>query len=322
MRCAGRGCGGCAGGNGGLHFATRQYTTGVRRITSGIRAAQAGLFVNAALVVAKLVAGIVGHSYALVADAVESSTDIFGSLIVWAGLHVSAQPADESHPYGHGKAEALATAAVSLMLLGAAIGIVLAAIHEILTPQNAPRPFTLVVLGGVVLIKEVLFRKVFEVGDETSSSVVMADAWHHRSDAITSAAAFVGIALAIWGGPGWESADDWAAIAAAGIIAINGGRFLRVSINDLMDRTPEAAVLAQIEAAAHSVDGVCATEKLRVRRHGTELLVDLHVQADPLLSLHDAHIISGKVKGAIRGAVPAVRDVLVHMEPFEPASAP
>ncbi len=290
----------------------------MRHFTSGIRAAQAGLFVNAALVVAKLAAGIVGHSYALVADAVESSTDIFASLIVWGGLHVSALPPDESHPYGHGKAEALATAAVALMLLGAAIGITIAAVHEIGTPHHAPLPFTLFVLAGVVLIKEVLFRKVFKVGREAQSHVVMADAWHHRSDAITSAAAFVGIALAIWGGPGWATADDWAAIAAATIIALNGGRFLRSAVNDLMDRMPEAALLEEIERAARSVEGVCATEKLRVRRFGTELLVDLHVQADPLLSLHDAHILSGKVKGAVRQYVPAVRDVLVHMEPYEP----
>ena len=282
----------------------------MKRFTSGIRAAQAGLFVNAALVVAKLAAGIAGHSYALVADAVESSTDIFASLIVWGGLHVSAQPADESHPYGHGKAEALATAAVALMLLGAAIGITIAAIREMFTPHHAPLPFTLIVLAGVVIIKEVLFRRVFEVGHQVNSTVVIADAWHHRSDAITSAAAFVGISLAIYGGPAWAAADDWAAVAAAGIIAINGGRFLRSAIHDLMDRTPEASLLAEIERAAQAVEGVCATEKLRVRRFGAELLVDLHVQADPQLSLHDAHIISGKVKGAIRAAVPTVRDVL------------
>jgi cation diffusion facilitator family transporter len=290
----------------------------VQRFISGIRAAQAGLAVNAALVVIKLAAGIVGHSYALVADAVESSTDIFASLIVWGGLHVASQPADESHPYGHGKAEALATAAVSLMLLGAAIGIVIAAIREIMSPHHVPATFTLYVLAGVILVKELLFRKVLAVGHDMESNVVMADAWHHRSDAITSAAAFVGIALAIWGGERWASADDWAAIAAGAIIAINGGRFLRVAVNDLMDRMPAAPLIEEIDRAARSVAGVLATEKLRVRRFGTELMVDLHVQADPTLSLHDAHILSGKVKGAIRSAVPSVRDVLVHMEPFEP----
>jgi cation diffusion facilitator family transporter len=289
----------------------------VRRLTTGIRAAQAGLVVNAALVVIKLVTGIVGHSYALVADAVESSTDIFASMIVWGGLHVSAQPPDDSHPYGHGKAEALATAAVSLMLLGAAIGIVIAAVREIMTPHHVPAMFTLYVLAGVVIVKEVLFRKVLAVGHQVDSNVVMADAWHHRSDAITSAAAFIGIALAIWGGERWAAADDWAAIVAAAIIAINGGRFLRVAVNDLMDRMPAAPILEQIEQAARTVEGVLATEKLRVRRFGAELMVDLHVQAEPALPLHDAHILSGKVKGAIRAAVPSVRDVLVHMEPFE-----
>jgi cation diffusion facilitator family transporter len=178
--------------------------------------------------------------------------------------------------------------------------------------------FTLYVLAGVVTVKEVLFRKVLAVGHQVDSNVVMADAWHHRSDAITSAAAFVGIALAIWGGERWAAADDWAAIVAAAIIAINGGRFLRVAVNDLMDRMPAAPILAEIDRAARGVAGVLDTEKLRVRRFGAELMVDLHVQAEPALSLHDAHILSGKVKGAIRAAVPSVRDVLVHMEPFEP----
>jgi cation diffusion facilitator family transporter len=204
------------------------------------------------------------------------------------------------------------------MLLGAAIGIVIAAIREIMSPHHVPATFTLYVLAGVIVVKELLFRKVLAVGHDMESNVVMADAWHHRSDAITSAAAFVGIALAIWGGERWASADDWAAIAAGAIIAINGGRFLRVAVNDLMDRMPAAPLIEEIDRAARSVAGVLATEKLRVRRFGTELMVDLHVQADPTLSLHDAHILSGKVKGAIRSAVPSVRDVLVHMEPFEP----
>src|SRR4051794_19410754 len=287
------------------------------RATRGMRAALTGLLVNAALVVVKLLAGILGHSYALVADAIESSADIFSSLIVWAGLRITTRPADEDYPYGYGKAETLAAAVVSLMLIGAALGIAVAAVGEIITPHHAPAPFTLVVIAVVVFVKEILSRRVLRVGDETGSSAVKADAWHHRSDALTSAAAFIGISIALWGGPGWESADDWAALVASGIIAVNGGLLLRSAFRDLMDRMPEGPLSEEIAAAATSVEGVRAIEKLMVRKLGMDYFVDLHVQADPLLPLREAHILSGKVKGAIRSAIPGVAGVLIHMEPYE-----
>src|SRR6202521_4938926 len=203
-----------------------------------IRWAQAGLLTNAVLVLAKFVAGIVGHANALVADAVESSADIFSSLIVWMGLSVAARPADDDHPYGHGKAESIAAAVVSLMLLGAATGIAVLAIREIRTPHHLPAPFTLFVAAGVILIKEMLYRRVSRVGREVGSTAVTADAWHHRSDAISSLAAFIGISIAVLGGPGWEAADDWAALVAALIVAVNGARTLRPAISGLMDEAP------------------------------------------------------------------------------------
>jgi cation diffusion facilitator family transporter len=289
----------------------------LRRIARGIQAARTGLLVNGVLVVVKLLAGITGHAYALIADAIESSADLFSSVIVWAGLRITARPADEEYPFGYGKAESLATAVVALMLLGAALGVAVAAVGEILAPHHAPAPYTLVVLAVVVIIKEVLARKVLHVGEETGSTAVKADAWHHRSDAITSTAAFVGIAIAIWGGPGWERADDIAALAAAGIIAFNGVRVLRPAVQDLMDRRPERLIVEQITEFARSVEGVEDVEKLRVRRIGAEYYVDLHVQADPMLTLRDAHILSGKVKAAIREAIPGVGGVLIHMEPYE-----
>jgi len=282
-----------------------------------MRAAQTGLVVNIALVIIKLLAGVAGHSYALVADAIESITDIFSSLVVWGGLRITTKPADEDYPYGYGKAEALAAAVVSLMLLGAALAIGVAAVGEILTPHHMPAPFTLAVIPVVIVVKELLFRRVLRVGTETGSTAVKADAWHHRSDAITSAAAFIGIGVALWGGPGWESADDWAALVATSVIALNGVVLLRPAIHDLMDRVPDRAVIDQIAATARKVDGVRAIEKLRVRKVGMTYSVDLHVQADPTLPLRDAHILSGKVKGAIRAAVPDVSGALIHMEPYE-----
>lgn len=287
------------------------------QLRRGIRATLAGLLTNACLVLLKLLAGLLGNSYALVADAIESSIDVFASLVVWRGLAITDKPPDDDYPYGYGKAESIAAAIVSLMLIGSALGILIVAIQEILIPHYVPRPFTLIVLGAVIVCKEILFRRVVAVGQETGSTAVMTDAWHHRSDAIVSAAAFIGIAIAIWGGPGWESADDWAAAAAAVIIGVNGVRLLRRAIDELMDRTPQTALLETIANAARATPGVRDIEKLRVRKLGPGYFIDLHVQAEPTMILRDAHIVGGKVKGAIRAAVPLAADVLVHMEPFE-----
>ncbi|HJP84819.1 MAG TPA: cation diffusion facilitator family transporter [Gemmatimonadaceae bacterium] len=283
-----------------------------------IRWAQAGLLVNALLVLVKLIAGIVGHANALVADAVESSADIFSSLIVWMGLSIAAKPADEDHPYGHGKAEPLAAAVVSLMLLGAAIGISVLAIREIITPHHLPSPWTLFVAAGVILIKEGLYQRVSRVGREVGSTAVAADAWHHRADAISSLAAFVGISIALW--RGWPAADDWAALIAAVLVAVNGVRTLRPAISGLMDEAPDRAVSERAMSAAMSVGGVLHVEKLYVRASGLGFYVDLHVQADPAMSLEDAHEIAARVKYAILDALPNVVKVLVHMEPYRDSS--
>ena len=281
-----------------------------------IRWAQAGLLINAVLVLVKLIAGIVGHANALVADAVESSADIFSSLIVWMGLSIAARPADEDHPYGHGKAEPLAAAVVSLMLLGAAVGISILAIREIRTPHHLPSPFTLFVAAGVIIVKEVLYRRVSRVGKDVGSTAVTADAWHHRADAVSSLAAFIGISIALIGGRGWEAADDWAALVAAILVAVNGVRTLRPAISGLMDEAPDTSVKVRAMEAACSVDGVRRVENLKLRRSGLGFYVDLHVQADPAISLEDAHEIAARVKYAILDAIPTAVNVLVHMEPF------
>lgn len=302
-------------------------TRGGGGVHPGIRAAQVGLVANAALAAGKLAAGIFGHTYALVADAVESCADILASLVVWGGLAVAARPADADHPYGHGKAEALAAAVVSAMLVVAAAGIAFEAVREIRTPHQVPAPWTLLVLVGVLVAKWALARRVHSLGDATESVAVRADAGHHLSDALTSGAAFVGIAVALAGTrwhrhPAWASADDWAALLASGVIATNGVRLLRPALHDLMDRMPGPEVVGAVDRAARGVDGVLAVEKLHVRRHGAALYVDIHVQADPATPLDAAHVIGGKVKGAVRRAVPAVAGVLVHMEPYEGAGAP
>ena len=277
--------------------------------------AQAGLVINAVLVLVKLLAGIIGHANALVADAVESSADIFSSLIVWMGLSIASRPADEDHPYGHGKAEPLAAAVVSLMLLGAAVGISILSIREILAPQHLPAPFTLFVAAGVIIVKEILYRRVSRVGKDVGSTAVTADAWHHRADAVSSLAAFIGISIALLGGPGWEAADDWAALVAAILVAVNGVRTLRPAVSGLMDEAPDRSIKDRVLEAARSVAGVRNVENLKVRRSGLGFFADVHVQADPAISLEDAHEIAATVKYAILGAIPSVVGVLVHMEP-------
>ena len=284
-----------------------------------IRWAQAGLLVNALLVLVKLIAGIVGHANALVADAVESSADIFSSLIVWMGLSIAIRPADEDHPYGHGKAEPLAAAVVSLMLLGAAVGISIMAVREILRPHHLPSPFTLFVAAGVILIKEALYQRVAAVGREVGSTAVVADAWHHRADAVSSLAAFIGISVALWGGPGWEAADDWAALVAAMLVAVNGVRTLQPAVAGLMDKAPDRSLKDRAVDAALKVNGVQHIERLHVRGSGLGFYIDLHAQADPTISLEEAHEIAARVKYAILEALPSVVSVMVHMEPYRAA---
>jgi cation diffusion facilitator family transporter len=271
--------------------------------------------INLVLAGAKLAAGFVGHSHALTADGIESVADFFSSLVVWRGLVVAAEPADEDHPYGHGKAEPIAAAIVSSLLLVAAAWICASALVEVLHPHTAPAPFTLLVLGATVVIKEGLFRFIRRESVSVGSSAMHTDAWHHRGDALTSLAAAVGISISLIGGKGYEAADDIAAVAAAGIIAWNGARLLRDALQELMDRSPAIVVVAQIRQAAAETSGVDCIEKCLVRKMGYYLYVDMHVQVDPRMTVLRSHQIAHEVKDKVRRQFPAVKDVLVHIEP-------
>lgn len=282
----------------------------------GIRAAQLGILINTLLAMAKLLAGVIGNSYALVADAVESGSDIFSSLIVMSGLKIARRDPTDEFPFGFGRAETLATAVVALMLIGTAIGIAIEAVREIRTPHHMPAPWTLIVLAAVVAVKWLVSRRVQAVGVETGSGAVEADAWHHMSDAITSTAAFLGISIALWGGPGWEPADDWAALLGSAVIAFNGVRILRAALRDLMDASPGDDIVRSVRNISEQVPGVLAIEKLLIRRSGMFYQVAIHVQASPAMPLFDAHALGGRVKAAIQQSLPQVHSVLVHMEPF------
>lgn len=287
------------------------------RAQSGIRSTLIGMGINVALASGKLLAGVIGNSYALIADGVESLSDVVSSIVVLIGLRVAMRPPDEDHPYGHGKAEPLAATVVSMALFAAAVVIAIESIHEIRTPHSTPAPFTLAVLAVVVVVKEVLFRYVVKVGETAESTAVKTDAWHHRSDAITSSLAFIGISIALWGGRGWESADDWAALLASGIIMFNAFLLLRPAVMELTDSAPTTGVGEDVRAVAMSVPDVKALDKCFVRKMGFDYYVDLHVIVDRNLPVWRGHDIAHDVKHAIQQAHPQIADVLVHIEPSD-----
>ncbi|MBI4551799.1 MAG: cation transporter [Candidatus Latescibacteria bacterium] len=298
-----------------VSFRNRPYQS--HPALSGLRATMMGIVVNTLLAGTKAIAGILGHSHALIADAIESTADIIGSLIVLSGLKIAALPPDVDHPYGHGKAEPLTALVVALTLGVAAVSIAIQSIRGILVPHQAPAPFTLVVLVVVVAIKEGLFRVVSRVSESIASTALKTDAWHHRSDAITSAAAFLGISIALIGGRGYESADDWAALFASFIIAYNAYRLLRPAVSEVMDAAPPASVEMSVRSVASAVDEVTGLEKCLIRKVGVEYYVDLHVLVDGNISVRHGHEVAHRVKDAIRAAHPQVTDVMVHVEPAE-----
>jgi len=282
---------------------------------AGLRASLVSIAVNVLLAATKIVAGMVGNAYALVADGIESTMDVFSSLVVWSGLRIAARPPDDSHPYGHGKAESIAGVGVAVMLFAAALLIAVQSIQEIRHPHHAPEPYTLAVLVVVVVLKESMFRYVHRAGEALGSGALRGDAWHHRSDAITSVAAFVGISVALLGGEGYEIADDCAALAACTVIVFNAFRLLRPALNEVMDAAVAGATEERIRAVAGAVDGVVAVEKCRIRKSGTGLLMDIHIEVDGELSVRNGHEIAHVVKDALLAARFGVVDVVVHVEP-------
>lgn len=284
-------------------------------IESGLMIAGSAIAINLVLALIKISTGVIGNSYALVADGIESTTDIFSSLIVFGGLRISTRPPDENHPYGHGKAESLAAMVVAIFLIAAAFLIAVQSIKEIRTPQSSPAWYTLVVLGIIIVVKELLYRRMRQVGESLDSSSLRSDAWHHRSDAITSLAAFMGISIALIGGDGYESADDWAALLACSIIFVNGVRLLRPALNEVMDAAPSDAIEARVVETASRVDGVVAIEKCRIRKSGLGYLMDIHVEVNSELTIREGHDIGHAVKDRLLDSELPISDVIVHIEP-------
>ena len=281
----------------------------------GARIALTGMMVNVVLAAAKISAGLFGNSYVLIADGIESALDIAGSAVIWGGLKFAARPPDETHPYGHGKAEPLAAGLVAMGVLLASVALAIQSVREIFVPHHGPAPFTLVVLIVVVAVKEFLYRVVMRLGKNVESTAVQTDAWHHRADALTSIAAFIGISLALIGGEKWYSADDWAALFACAVIATNGWRLLFPALHEMLDTAPRGEIVSKIQEAAASVKGVMNVEKCLVRKMGISFYVDLHVGVDGSISVREGHDIAHRVKDAIKETDARIADVLVHVEP-------
>ncbi len=293
----------------------RHPQASANNLQTAARIALFGLAINLFLAGAKILAGLIGHAYVLIADGIESALDVGGSIVIWGGLTVAARPPDATHPYGHGKAEPIAAVVVAVGVLAAALGLAIQSVREIFLPHHAPAPYTLAVLIVAVILKEILYRYVIRFGRQMESTAVKTDAWHHRIDAMTSIAAFIGISVALIGGEAWQSADDWAALFACALIGANGYGLLRPALFEIMDTAPRGKIVRSIRRAARSVPGVIEVEKCRARKMGLDFYVDLHVGVDGSISVHEGHEIAHQVKRAIQQSDSRISDVLVHIEP-------
>ncbi len=288
-----------------------------RSARHGARLVLRGIALNAVLAALKFAGGIFGNTYALIADGVESLLDILSSVLVWAGFRVAARPPDANHPYGHGKAEPLAALSVAVFIFAAAGWIGWHAIYEIITPHQGPHWLTLPLLAAIVGAKAWYSRRLRKAGDAAGSTALGAEALHHYSDAVTSGAAFVGIAIALLGGEGYEAADDWAALLACAVIAFNGVALFNRALGDVMDTAVSEKFEYEVRALALGVPGVQALDKCRVRKSGLSHLVDIHVCVNGNLTVREGHDIAHAVKDALLGSALRVSDVSVHIEPVK-----
>lgn len=291
------------------------------RAREGRRLVLVGVCINIVLAVAKITGGIFGRSHALIADGIESSLDIFSSGLMWGAMKYAERPPDEDHPYGHGKMESLAAVTGSVFLIVAGLSLGLHSIREIIVLQtdssdaNIPAAFTLGILATTILVKEGLYRWLHRRGEEIDSKAVQADAGHHRSDALTSLAAVIGITAALVGGPHWAQADDWAALFSCLLILFNGGKMLKDSLGDVLDQQASSDVVDRIHNLVLEVPGVTSVEKCRVRKSGFSRFADLHVRVAGERSVREGHEIAHNVKDQLMKTDLHLADVTVHIEP-------
>jgi cation diffusion facilitator family transporter len=284
---------------------------------TAIKATYFSIIGNTILAIIKGLAGFFGNSYALMADAIESTTDIFASCLVLFGIKYSNRPADENHPYGHGRAEPLITFLVVGFLITSATIIAYESIQNIGTPHDLPKSWTLIVLALIIGWKEFSFQTVMKKSIITNSSSLKADAWHHRSDAITSIAAFIGISIALLLGKGYESADDWAALLASFFILYNSYLIFRPALGEIMDEHSYDDLVENIRQESLKVEGILGTEKCFIRKAGMKYHVDLHAIVNANISVKEGHDLAHKLKDTLRSQISELGHVLIHIEPNE-----
>jgi cation diffusion facilitator family transporter len=271
---------------------------------------------NISLAAVKIIVGVFGSSNALIADGIESLADCLSSLVVWNGLRVASRAPDHDHPYGHGKAEAVAALLAAVGLLVSAGVILWHSVSELFTPHGAPALFTLPALLGIILVKEGLFQYTLRGARRHDSGALRAEAWHHRSDSLTSLGVLVGVAIAVLAGPRFAWFDDLAAVLVTGLILFNAYRIARPALDELMDRRIEDAAASAILKRIHAVHGVMEVETLIVRRSGRGHIVDAHLEVDPDITVDQGHRIAHAVKDALlRLPDPTVVHVITHVEP-------
>ncbi len=278
-------------------------------------AALLGLIINLGLGAAKLVGGLVGGSFALLSDAVNSLGDSLASIVVVVALRVAQKPPDAEHPYGHTRAEAVAASSVALLIILSAIYVGWQAIRQIGVARDLPATWTLWIAGSNVVIKEALSQYKVRVGRRTGSSAIIANAWDHRSDALCALAVLISLAIVRLGGPDYVWVDQAAALIVVAAILWTGISLYRSSASELMDLQADDQLVSKIRKTAEQVTGVIAVEKLRVRKTGLEYLVDIHIEGDAKLTVDAGHQVSHLVKDRLLDDFATLRDVLVHLEP-------
>ncbi|MCB0324801.1 MAG: cation transporter [Bdellovibrionales bacterium] len=284
-------------------------------------AALLGLTVNGLLGTAKLVGGIFGNSFALLADAVNSLGDVVTSLAILVALRVAQRPPDTNHPYGHMRAESIAACNVSLLVVLSALLVGWEAIVRLPVQHPIPPRWTLWIAAINVVVKESLYHYKMRVGRRTGSTALRAAAWDHRSDALSAFAVLVGLMTIRFGGERLLWADEIGSLVVVGIIVVSGFRLFRESASELMDVQADGSLVESIRSCAEQVDNVMQIETLRVRKAGLEYLVDIHVQVLPTMSVAEGHAVGHSVKDRLLHAFPAIRDVLVHLEPAASAGS-
>ncbi len=272
-----------------------------------------GSLINLVLVGVKAAAGVIGHSSALVADAVHSLSDLASDIVVLVGYRVGRLPEDPEHPYGHGKVETLATAVVGAMLVAVGVGLGVGAVAALRDPPEVG-PGWIAVAAAVLSIgfKEFLYRWTVRVARDNDSQLLLANAWHHRSDALSSVAAVVGVAGARFGAP-WM--DPAAALVVCGFVVKVGWDLGWQAVRDLVDTAVDEDLIREIGRVVDGVDGVRCHHDLRARRLGKDVLVDVDVAVEPELSVIQGHDVARAVRQALLSRVRGVRDAMVHVEP-------